>query len=358
MDAAQSVPEVSVIIPARNEEVCLGVCLESLVAQMGVGFEIIVVDDFSTDRTPKVAKSFKNVRVIQPPPLPSGWTGKNNALVTGAALALGDWLLFTDADTVHAPGSLARSVAEAKHRRVEMLSYSPSQVVESFWERAVMPVIFAELAATFRPADVNDPASSIAAANGQYILISRKAYDVVGGHSSIATELLEDVALASAVKLSGHRIYFRNAGDIVRTRMYRNFEQLREGWMKNLALLFPDAIWLATRRLVEFCLIGIVLSVAIAAALIGHAGVGLLAGAAFVIAYTWFLVRIRKAHFKWSANLVAFFGLPMFSYLLIRSRRFHQKGEVSWKGRTYGTQAAPADPSRPVGNVILNASNT
>jgi glycosyltransferase involved in cell wall biosynthesis len=357
MDAALSVPEVSVIIPARNEEVCLGACLESLAAQSGVNFEIIVVDDFSTDSTPEIAKSFKNVRVIQPPPLPSGWTGKNNALVAGAALALGDWLLFTDSDTVHEPGSLARSLAEAKQRTVEMLSYSPAQVVDSFREKAVMPVIFAELSATFQPTDVNDPASQVAAANGQYILISRKTYDSVGGHSSVATELLEDVALARAVKLSRHSIFFRYGGDAVRTRMYRNFNQLREGWTKNLALLFPDAIWLAAKRSVEFVLIGMAMILTISSAVTGHFGLGLTAGAVFVVAYTSFFIRIRRAHFKWDANLAAFFGLPMFSYLLMRSRLFHQKGKVSWKGRTYGMQAKSGNPSGSVEKVVLNASN-
>ena len=356
MDAAPSVPEVSVIIPARNEEVCLGACLASLVAQAGVDFEIIVVDDFSTDRTRSIAQSFNNVRVIQPPPLRTGWTGKNHALATGAALALGDWLLFTDADTVHASGSLARSLAEAKQRPADMLSYSPAQVVDSFWEKAVMPVIFAELAAAYRMTDVADPACPVAAANGQYILISRKAYDAVGGHAAVAAELLEDVALARAVKLAGYRIYFRYGGDLVQTRMYRSFEQLREGWTKNLALLFPDAIWLAIRRLCEFIVVAAGMIVATTALAKGHNEVALASGAIFIGAYASFLIRIRKAHFRWDANLVAAFGLPMFAYLLLRSRRFHQKGKVIWKGRSYGTQSVPGGPSAAQA-AMLKASN-
>ena len=108
-----------------------------------------------------------------------------------------------------------------------------------------MPVIFAELAATYRPARVSDPESPAAAANGQYILISREAYDAVGGHAAVSGSLLEDVALARAVKASGRRIFFRYGGDAVRTRMYRSFAQLREGWTKNLALLFPSPARLA-----------------------------------------------------------------------------------------------------------------
>ena len=107
--AVPATPEVSIIVPARNEEVCLGDCLLSLVSQTGVTFEIIVVDDHSTDRTRQIAESFVGVRVISSDPLPEGWTGKNNAVVTGAREARGEWLLFTDADTVHLPGSLARA---------------------------------------------------------------------------------------------------------------------------------------------------------------------------------------------------------------------------------------------------------
>ncbi len=161
-------------------------------------------------------------------------------MAVGAAVARGEWLLFTDADTVHKPGSLARAVTEARQQRVALLSYSPEQEVRGFWEKAVMPVIFAELAATFPPARVSDPRSPAAAANGQYILIAREAYDAVGGHAAVSGSLLEDVALAKAVKASGRKIFFRFGGDAVRTRMYRNFSQLREGWTKNLALLFPS----------------------------------------------------------------------------------------------------------------------
>lgn len=327
---------MSVIVPARNEEASLGSCLESLTNQTGVGSEIILVDDASTDRTREIALSFPSVRVVDAGPPPDHWTGKNNAMAAGAKVAAGEWLLFTDADTVHLHGSLARAVAEASQLGASLLSYSPEQEVHGFWQKAVMPVIFAELAVTYRPALVSDPRSPVAAANGQYILIARTAYDAVGGHAAVSASLLEDVALARAVKASGGRILFRFGGDAVRTRMYRNFSQLREGWTKNLALLFVSPARLALLRLTEFVLIAGGAAAAIAAFLRGHITPAATAALLAAAMYAFLLNRIRRAHFSWPATVLSPAGLPLFAYLLLRSKLCHEEGSVLWKGRTYG----------------------
>lgn len=334
-DPAAKRPFVSVIVPARNEEVCLGSCLVSLIRQQGVSFEVIVVDDGSTDSTRRIAESFAGVHLIDAAPLPPGWSGKSNASLSGVRASRGEWLLFTDADTVHVPGSLARALAEAKQHSAALLSYSPKQEVHGFWEKAVMPVIFAELAATYRPSQVSDPASPAAAANGQYLLISREAYDAVGGHAAISTRLLEDVALARAVKASGRKIFFRFGGDAVRTRMYRSFHQLREGWTKNLVLLFPYAPSLALLRLMEFFLIMGSAAITIDAMVDGHEKTAIVGGALAVILGSVFFKRIRRAHFSWDASLLAIMGLPVFAYLLWRSRISYRKGQIEWKGRKY-----------------------
>lgn len=346
-DSSSRCPSVSVIVPARNEECCLGNCLSSLITQAGIDFEIIVVDDGSSDRTRAIAQSFAGVRVVDSPALPPGWSGKNNALVAGAAAARGEWLLFTDADTTHLPGSLAGSVAEAKKLGVDLLSYSPRQEVHGFWEKAVMPVIFAELAATYRPALVSNPKSRAAAANGQYLLISRDAYDTVGGHAAIADNLLEDVGLARAVKTSGRKIFLRGS-DAVRTRMYRSLSQLVEGWTKNLALLFPSPLRLATLRLMEFVLIAGNMGMAISAVAHGHDRPALIYGILALVLMGAFLRRICGSHFSWDANAAAIFGLPLFSYLLWRSHAAHKKGAVNWKGRTYpsGFRGAQDKPGK------------
>jgi glycosyltransferase involved in cell wall biosynthesis len=244
--------KVFIIVPARNEEACLGACLQSLLLQTGVDFDVLVVDDASTDRTRAIAESFPSVRVISAPPPPPGFSGKCNACQAGAGCSDGNWLLFTDADTVHLPGSLARALAEAQEHHADLLSYSPQQEVHGAIERGLMTVIFAELASTFRPQEVCDPKSPVAAANGQYLLVTREAYQAAGGHSAVAQSLLEDVALAANVKRSGRRLHFRYGADAVRTRMYRSLPALWEGWTKNLTLLFPETLQLAARRGIEF----------------------------------------------------------------------------------------------------------
>ncbi len=329
-------PLVSIIVPARNEQACLGDCLASLVRQRGVALEILVVDDASTDATRSIAASFPGIRVLSAGPLVPEYSGKCNAAQAGADAARGEWLLFTDADTVHQPESLARALAEAREHSVALLSYSPRQEVRGFWERAVMPVVFAELASRYRSTAVCDPASPVAAANGQYLLIRRDAYQAVGGHAAVAHTLLEDVELARAVKQSGRRIRFRYGGDLVRARMYRSFEELRDGWTKNLALLFPDAPRLALRRAAEIL-------AAAAGAGLGIAGLATRrpawSAAGFGVAALLaigFLVRMRRARFRLPEAALSPAGLPVFAWLLLRSHRAHSgRGLLLWKGRVY-----------------------
>jgi hypothetical protein len=194
-----------------------------------------------------------------------------------------------------------------------------------------MPVIFAELARKYPPSAVSENSTNLAAANGQYLLISRIAYDTVGGHAAVAQSLLEDVALARAVRKASLRIRFRYAPEAVRTHMYRGFAQLREGWTKNLILLFPEAVPLAVVRALEFLFTIASLTVGVLVTLHG------------VTVYTFLYLflpyvtyrRIATAHFSWSSTLLGIFGLPVFSYLLVRSKLRHASGNVSWKGRSY-----------------------
>lgn len=332
---------VDVIIPARNEEDCLGRCLQSLLAQKGISFQITVVDDGSTDRTRAIAESFPGVRVLSAGELRSGMTGKVNALVTGAAGSVAEWLLFTDADTFHYPGSLAASVREAESRKVDLLSYSPEQETDKWWELAVMPLVFADLVRTYSSENVNDPANATVAANGQYILVRRVPYEALGGHRVLPLNVLEDIELAKIFKVSGRKIWFRHGAGLVRTRMYRTFSAMWEGWSKGLAILFRRPVLLAAARAFEFVSIALLLATGLVMMARQQVGSGAVLFATGVLIYLIFIFRIRRARFPWKANLIAFIGLPIYVSLLLRSNlHFNRRGELTWKGRKY-SQSAP-----------------
>jgi len=247
---------VSAIIPARDEEASIARAVESVAAQPEVG-EVIVIDDQSQDCTAEIlaglARGIPKLKILQTNGLPPGWIGKNHAVALGAAAATGDWLLFTDADTYHLPGSTHRALADAADHDAVLVSYSPEQEMKTWWERALIPFVYCRLAARFSFARVNDPRSREAAANGQFILLLRDVYESIGGHANVAGEILEDVALARRVKQSGHRIYFAAPFGVVRTRMYRSFSAMWQGWTKNLYPLMGGSFsgilrefWLAT----------------------------------------------------------------------------------------------------------------
>ena len=349
--ASPSGPRLSVIIPARDEAASLGACLDSLLSQSERGFalgpewELIVVDDDSSDGTLEIAQTAaagrEGVVVLAAPPLDlsnrGGFTGKTNACWAGAQVARGAWLLFTDADTVHEPGNLSRAIREAEKYDAALLSYSPRQIVAGFWQRAVMPLVFSELASAFPPKKVSASGSPLAAANGQFLLVERDAYFSVGGHRAVGREILEDVALARAVKRR-HGIRFRFAPDALSTRMYRTLPDMVEGWTKNLALLFPNALLMAGMQTLQFLLF------------FGLPALALM----LPIEYSWqrwaimvvwlrttwgFYGRVARAHFPVADIAISILGVPFFVWLLIRSYLNHRiRKSVGWKGRKYKTE--------------------
>jgi glycosyltransferase involved in cell wall biosynthesis len=343
--------ELSVIIPARNEADCLGVCLQSLVIQsdefflLGRDWEILVVDDGSTDQTRSIAESFAGVTVLSPNlvngKLEKGWTGKANACWTAASQALGAWLLFTDADTIHEPGNLRRAIHEAEKYQAGMLSYSPRQIVSGLWQRALMPLVFSELALAYPPEKVSNPALRIAAANGQFLLVSRTAYKTIGGHASVKGNILEDVELAFLAKRRKVGLRFRYAADALSTRMYRTTGAMIEGWTKNLALLFGNSLILAAWRVVDILLL---VGLPILAWEFRRYGVQhvpyFTAGTLLMLVWLrnlWrFYARVAKSNFPALDCALSPLALPLFVILLYSS--WFQKTvlhRVSWKGRSY-----------------------
>jgi glycosyltransferase involved in cell wall biosynthesis len=339
--AAPGTVAVQVVVPARNEEASLGCCLASLTSQKGIDFRITVVDDGSTDRTLAIAQSFAGVRVISATEPSPHVSGKCNALIQGAANAMARWLLFTDADTYHYPGSLQASVSEAEARGVDFFSLSPEQEVISWGEQALLPVIFGELARTYSPQRVNDPADPAVAANGQYLLARREVYERLGGHQAVSDKILEDVELARIFKASHHKIWFRHGAGRVRTRMYRDFRSMTEGWTKNLVLLFPHPLRLAFARSMEFLSILVLPPSAVVFLWRSQYAAGSIAATLGLLVAAAFFRRVLRAHFPARANLKAFFGLPVFVGLLMRSWLHSSvRGTVTWKGRTYSNRVA------------------
>ncbi len=244
-DGAPAGPFVSIVVPARNEAVNVGRCLGSLAAQDYADFEIIVVDDRSEDATAGIASRVRpgrarRIEVLTGEPLPEGWFGKPWACAQGAAVARGEVLLFTDADTEHAPDLLGRAVTSLLESEADLLTLVGHQVLGSFWEGVVQPQVFLLLASRYPNGRLYDPYLDdprrwrSAIANGQYILIRRTAYDRLGGHEVVKGEVVEDLRLAQELVRSGGRLAMRDALGSFRTRMYRSLSGIREGWSKNV----------------------------------------------------------------------------------------------------------------------------
>jgi len=343
--------QLSVIVPARNEAECLGDCLGSLTAQSKPGFvlgqdwEILCVDDASMDTTRAIARSFAGVTVLYAPLLEEGWTGKSAALWFAVQQARGAVFLFTDADTVHEPGSLRRALHEREKNDAAMLSYSPRQIVQGFWQRALMPLVFSELTVAYPPKVVSDPSSPVAAANGQFLIVEREAYFKVGGHKAVAGTVLEDVALARRFKRKGMTIRFRYAADAVSARMYRSLSAMVEGWTKNLALLFPQAMLLALMKTLD---LGLLIGLPLLLWALSHL-MFLVLWQKLLIALVWirvlvrYFMRVAKSNFSALDCVLSIAGLPLFIALLIRSWMHHTlQRRVSWKGREYPTSSTKA----------------
>jgi glycosyltransferase involved in cell wall biosynthesis len=331
----------SAIVPARNEEMVIRACVESLAQQTEIR-EILVVNDQSTDQTVTIIREcmqrLPQLRLLETRELPPGWVGKNNAVWLGAQLAKGEWLLFTDADAVHNCDSAASALAIAQEHNAVMISLSPEQVMETWYEKSLIPYVYCRLANKFSFSEVNDPHNAAAAANGQFLMIRRDVYEAVGGHASVAGEVLEDVAFAKRVKSAGYRLWFESGRGIVRVRMYRSFAAMWEGWRKNLYLLMggsEGAVGGEIARAVVPVIAALIAAVSIwgftksALAAVGLLAVGL---AGIFVAYDAVLRRnLFPSRLVWYGIL----GRLLFAAVLWSSYRGHRKGKLEWKGREY-----------------------
>ncbi len=336
---ASSPATVSVIIPARNEEAVLAACITSLASQPEIA-EILVVNDQSTDATASVVRSLMekipNLRLLESGGLPDGWVGKNHALWVGVQQAKCGWLLFTDADAEHAPDSASRALQIAQEQSAALVSFSPEQVTETWCEKALIPFIYLRLAKRFSYEKVNDPNSSDAAANGQFLMMRRDVYDAIDGHSSVAGEVLEDVALAMRVKAAGHRIWFGSGEGIVHVRMYHSFQAMWQGWKKNLYRLIGGTPWAVIREVesnlpwIPFLLI----IVGLKYPLLLFLGVLLL-----IARQTSYGLDLVRNHFPFSFIFYYVPAVALYLAVLWASYRSHVNGRIEWKGREYSVGA-------------------
>ncbi len=236
-------PSLSIIVPARNEERSIENCVRSLLAQKWVAFEVIVVDDRSTDATSRILENIasedRRLRIVHGSALPDGWVGKPWALVQGAEVARGRWLLFTDADSTHVSTGAASALRFAREVKVDALTIATHQELGSFWERAILPSVLGMILFASGPlGDINDPDKpEKALANGQYIMISREAYVMLGGHAALLSEVVEDVEFAKRLKADGrYRMLLAGGDRIASVRMYQSLAEIWAGFTKNVFL--------------------------------------------------------------------------------------------------------------------------
>lgn len=243
-DSAKT-PMVSIIVPARNEERNIRRCVTSLLEQDYTNYEVIVVDDNSTDATASVLEEIAEqhphgdrLYVLRLRELPEGWAGKPHALHSGVQEARGKWLLFTDADTWHAPSALRTSINEALDRNLDFLTLGTQQELTSFWERVTMPMAYLGIGMLYPPKLVNDPNNKLAIANGQYIMLKKAAYDEMGGYArpELRDTLLDDRDLAVVAKANGLRMLFADGRSLVHVHMYDGLREIWRGWRKNAFL--------------------------------------------------------------------------------------------------------------------------
>lgn len=336
---------LSVVLPARNEQENIAAALESLAAQPEVA-EIVVVDDHSSDGTAIILddlrRAIPQLRVVRNGELPPGWTGKCHALACGVGETSGGWLLFTDADVRHRPGSAARALAIAAETGAALVSFSPAQQMETWWERAVIPSVYCALAERFSYDAVSDPSHPAAAANGQYLLIRRDVYEAVGGHAAIRGEILEDVALARRAKQAGYRLNFARGENIAQTRMYRRFGEMWRGWTKNLFGLLGSSYGAVAAAVAKILLADFLPSAVVLAALVefrrGSAGwlwAGVVAIAVLIARHAVYARALQRNRFPLSCISYYVVGSLLFACLLMASAVQHARGEVEWKGRKY-----------------------
>jgi len=341
--ALASAPFVSILVPARDEAANIAACVRGLLAQEYPAFELIVLDDGSSDGTGAIladlAATDPRLRVLTGDPLPPGWLGKPNACRQLAAAATGDLLLFTDADVRHTPLLLGHAVAAQQALGVGLLSIFPRQITATWGERLIVPLMqhFAVYGLLPLPAMQRLRAPAFAAANGQFLLFSHAAYVACGGHATVRSLVLEDVALARAVKRAGYPIALADGGAEITCRMYHGWGEVWAGFAKNLFAFFNRSLLFLALAILVALLLWVLPVAGMIGAALGSGGCTSLVGWLCLAQYgTAVAARLLLTARFGGRPLDAFlhpFAVLLLLVIALNSARIARCGGVAWKGR-------------------------
>lgn len=344
-------PFLTLIIPARNEEGNIKRCLTSFINQSYPEdkYKIIVVDDNSSDNTAAIVEKLQgehsNVHLVKTTELPQGWTGKNSACRTGVENAEGEWYCFVDADVTAERELMERAVYFAEKEDTDLLSLSPFQELTDLPERLFLPGIFLSIASSVDFTDVNDPEKPESMANGQFMLFRKSAYETIGGHETIKSEVMDDLAFAHIIKEGGHRLYFLFADDLVRTRMYRNLSQIWRGFSKNLVeIMKHESAITSIAHSIKFLLLGWMPAVlplltfctsSACPSGTSHNWAFNMAMAGTVLMFITCFMALKALKIPLIYILSFPLGFTMHALITLNCLFQKKRGKVEWKGRTY-----------------------
>jgi chlorobactene glucosyltransferase len=343
---------VTVIVPARNEARNIGRCVSSILSTTYPNLELVVVDDSSSDATAQLARDAAQgdlrARVVTNAPLPDGWFGKQWACATGAKVARGQILQFTDADTIHGADLVTRSVNAMRRTEADLFSIAGRQELGGFWERVIQPQIFTILSMRYGGTESVNQSTRVSnkIANGQCIFVKRDAYDAIGGHASVRTSVAEDLMLAQRFFAARKRVVLMLGVKQLSTRMYASLGEIITGWRKNVFAGGLDAVPFGKMGRTIFPLVllmpPLMQLIPVLALILAAVGMGasntLLLWAATSCAATllwWVVVYVTIGEnplYALTYPLGALIILYIFLTAVIRGRR------VTWKGRTYISQ--------------------
>lgn len=342
-------PMVSIIVPARNEERYIRKCVDSLVKQDYHDFEIILVNDESSDKTLEIMNEYQNsystIKVLNVNRPDADWTGKNWACYQGYLNSKGDLLLFTDADSYHSENTLSLVVQNIKHYRLDAITVMPRLLCNDFFTKVTLPLLTIFMHTRFSPLKVNDAKSKLGYFFGSYFLIKRDTYEKVGSHASVKHEIIEDGALGKKVKEGNFKMRMVRGESYVQTIWARNASELSKAidrlvipmFMENRLKLSLLSIVLFFLLIFPFLIVSLSLTLSIIHPYVLNFLILLLAGITLVILFLANLIQITMTLFLnkfYSLGLIigATIIVSRFISRLIRSNRI---SIVNWRDRIY-----------------------